>query len=81
MDGKEYSETEDTDLLGAEPVESDILDAEFLGLEQLGSESPDAESPEADDPETEEERIRSLSKLTILNEENVRQILSEVIWL
>ena len=30
---------------------------------------------------TEEERIRSLSKLTILNEENVRQILSEVIWL
>ncbi len=30
---------------------------------------------------TEEERIRSLSKLAILNEENVRQILSEVIWL
>ena len=30
---------------------------------------------------TEEERIRSLSRLAILNEENVRQILSEVIWL
>ena len=59
MDGKEYRETEDTDLLGAEPVESDILDAEFLGLEQLGSESPDAESPEADDPETEEEKDRA----------------------
>lgn len=30
---------------------------------------------------SDEERARSLSKLVVLNEENVRQILSEVVWL
>ena len=28
-----------------------------------------------------EERAKSLAKLCVLNEENVRQILSEVVWL
>ncbi|MBO6165199.1 MAG: MerR family transcriptional regulator [Eubacterium sp.] len=30
---------------------------------------------------TDEERAKSLAKLAVLNEENVRQILSEVVWL
>ncbi len=61
---------------------NDIITKTEAKLQQLDSMQESLESGSEKMREmTDDERARYLSKLVVLNEENIRQVLSEVIWL